>query len=192
MHTDGKDDTHCQTRTAAAIRHPNVEEGSRPRPAVGSLTTAKSDAEIKPRFCPAKYPEKFAGKYLQKYPQSCARLRGHVYLHLNSDLYLDLSDKLFAELSREKFEKLFLKSFQKMFAMLFDLLFDLKYRLLYVSSYLVLYRQKPRGRRPVGRGVGGRIVVENGPTTTYRQSYGTVEACARPARRTGRLYNFVY
>ena len=38
-----------------------------------------------------KYPEKFAGKYLQKCPQSCARLRGYMYLHLNSDLYLNLN-----------------------------------------------------------------------------------------------------
>ena len=37
----------------------------------------------------AKYPEKFARKHLQRYPESYARLRLHMCLHLNSDLYLD-------------------------------------------------------------------------------------------------------
>ena len=43
---------------------------------------AKTDAEMKPRLSAAKYPEKFAGKYLQKCPELCARLRRHLYLHL--------------------------------------------------------------------------------------------------------------
>jgi hypothetical protein len=75
-----------------------------------------------------KYPEKFAGKYLQKCPQSCARLRGYMYLYLNSDLYLNQSNKLFAELYREKFEKSLRRLFRKSFALSFGKLFNLKYR----------------------------------------------------------------
>jgi len=67
----------------------------------------------------AKYPEEFTGKYRTRYPDSCARLRQDVYLHLNSELCLDLDNKPFAEKNREKSEKLFHKKFQKSFAVLF-------------------------------------------------------------------------
>jgi hypothetical protein len=79
-------------------------------------------------MCVEKYPEKYAGKYRQRYPEPCARLRGHKCLQLNSDLYPDLSNKLFAELNREEFEKSFQQLFRKSFASSFDSLFGLKYR----------------------------------------------------------------
>ena len=73
------------------------------------------------------------------------------------------------ELNREKFEKSFPQLFQNFFASSFGSLFVWKYQQLRGLSYLVLYRQMlPRGR-PVGRGVGGRIVVGFRPPTTYRR-----------------------
>jgi len=74
-----------------------------------------------------KYPEKFAGKCRQRYPESCARLRRHVCLQLYLYVYLNLNSKLFAELYREKFAKSFQQLFRKFFASLFSKLFDLKY-----------------------------------------------------------------
>jgi hypothetical protein len=60
----------------------------------------------KARLCLAKYLSLFVRKYPQRYPQPCARLRRHVYLHLNNDLCLNLNLDLDLNLL------LFLKSFQ--------------------------------------------------------------------------------
>jgi hypothetical protein len=72
--------------------------------------------------------EKFAGKYLRWCPQSCARLRRHVYLHLDSYLCLDLN----LDLNLNLYLYLFLNSFRqlslKLFAASFDSMFVLKFR----------------------------------------------------------------
>jgi hypothetical protein len=59
-------------------------------------------------LCPAKHTEKFAGKYLRKCPELCARLRRHVCLLLNLNLYLN--PNLDLDLNLDLF--LFLKSIQ--------------------------------------------------------------------------------
>jgi hypothetical protein len=119
-------------------------------------------------LCLSKYAAKFVRKYLQRYPQPCARLHEHVYLHLNSDLYLDLSNKLFTELNREKFEKSFLKSFQKSLAFTFGLLFAQKYRQLRGLSCLALCRQRLPFRQSLGRPLGRAHCGSNYTTATYR------------------------
>jgi hypothetical protein len=51
---------------------------------IDNWTTTKADAEMKPLLCTEKYPEKFAGKYRQTYPELYARLRRQMRLHLNT------------------------------------------------------------------------------------------------------------
>ncbi len=79
-------------------------------------------------MCLAKYLSLFVRKYLQEYPELCARLR--LILNLNLNLNLDLFLYLDLDLNLDLF--LFLKSFQqlfrKFFASSFDSLFVLKYR----------------------------------------------------------------
>jgi len=78
------------------------------------------DAEMKPRLCTEKYPEKFAGKYRQRCLQMRRDLHEHVYLHLNSDLYLDLSLDLDHNLNLDLSLNLNLCLFLKSFAVLFE------------------------------------------------------------------------
>jgi len=56
--------------------------------------------------------------------------------------------------------------FRQLFAALFDSMLVSMLALLHVSVDSALRRQRLGGRRPVGRGVGGRIVVEDCSTTT--------------------------
>jgi hypothetical protein len=70
-----------------------------------------------------------------------------LYPNLNLDLNLDLIHQLFDTL------------YQQLFATLFGAMFDLKYVQSQVSFDPESYRQKLPPRQPVGRGVGGRIVV---------------------------------
>jgi len=86
------------------------------------------------------------------------------YLHLYLNLYLDLRPSLY----RELFEKSYQPLFQQLFATLFGSMFDLMSTSLWVLTCLVLSRQMQLPRRPVGRGVGGRIVAGKRSTTTYR------------------------
>ena len=87
-----------------------------------------------------------------------------MHSELNLALYRALNPSLYRELFAELFEKLL----QKTLAALFGSLFDLMYGWFYASSRLALNQQMLLPRRPVGRGVGGRIVVGIRPTTTYR------------------------
>ena len=59
----------------------------------------------------AKYPEKFARKYRNRYPESYSRFR--FLLNLNLNLDFDLSLDLDFDLNLNLF--LFLKSFQRLF-----------------------------------------------------------------------------
>ena len=72
----------------------------------------------------AKYPERFARKYLQKYPEPYARLRGHACLLLNLNLYLNLDLHLNPDLNLN--------------LNLFLTLFDLRYGWLWAVSWLAL------------------------------------------------------
>jgi hypothetical protein len=117
---------------------------------------------------PAKYPERFARKYLQRCPQPRARLRRHVCLYLDNELCLDLSNKLHTELNRKKFEKLFQQLFRTLFASLFGSLFVLKYPQLWGLTYLALCRQRLPTRQSLGRPLPDRIVAGHRRTTTYR------------------------
>jgi hypothetical protein len=100
--------------------------------------------------------------------------------------------KLFASLYHELFAKSYQSLFRQLFAALFGSLFELMYGWLQALSCLALNRQMLLPRRPVGRGVGGRIVVRNGRTTTYRQSHIAAGACARPARQSAGFYKLVH
>ena len=87
---------------------------------------------------------------------------------LNNELYLDLNRWLHMELNREKLAKSFQLLFQRLFVSSFGSLFESTLPQSYVSMRLAPGRQRLPGRQPVGRGVGGRIVVRNRSTTTYR------------------------
>jgi hypothetical protein len=65
---------------------------------------------------------------------------------------------------------------QQLFATLLGSMFDLMYGELQASSRHATYRQTLPTRRPVGRGVGGRIVVRDCSTTTYRWSVSRASA----------------
>ena len=90
------------------------------------------------------------------------------------DLDLDLNPSLYGWL----FEQLFETLFQTLFAKLFGSMFKSKSAWLWASSRLALYTRMLLPRRPVGRGVGGRIVVGERSTTTYRCPPGLWTAVA--------------
>ena len=114
-------------------------------------------------LCLAKYLSKFAAKFRSKYrrlrTRLCHQLHRQLHRELNIVLYLGLDASLCDALLKQLFKTLF----RQLFAKLFGLLFDLKYLQLQSQSYLVLYRQMLPPRRPVGRGVDGRIVVRTRP-----------------------------
>ena len=117
------------------------------------------------------YLAKYLALFVTKYRQKCRRLRTHLHrqvrlsfhLDLNLDLNLDFYPSLLGALLQSLFETLF----PQLFATLFGSMFKSKFAPLYLSMGPALCRQRLGGRRPVGRGVGGRIVVWNGPATTY-------------------------
>jgi len=78
-----------------------------------------------------------------------------LYLDLNLDLDLDLNPSMYRELLAKSHRSLF----QQLFASLLGSMFDLMYGELQALSRLASYRQTLPPRRPVGRGMGGRIVV---------------------------------
>jgi hypothetical protein len=142
----------------------------------------RRDLAPKARLCPAKYRLLFVGKYRQMYRRLRSRLYRQLRLSFHLDLNLDLNLDLYQLLFRALLAKSYQSLFQQLFETLFGSMFDLKYGQLQASSYPESYRQKPAPRRPVGRGVGGRIVARNGPTTTYRQSYATMATRVAPVR----------
>jgi hypothetical protein len=110
--------------------------------------------------------------FLRKWRPTCLQPCRDLCLRLNPALCLDLCLNLYLNLNPSLFRTSFAKSFQSLFrtffAALFGSMFASKDAWLRASSCLAPYRQRPRGRRPVGRGVGGRIVVRERHTTTYR------------------------
>jgi len=123
---------------------------------------------LKVRSGLTKYRSLLVVKYRQIYRESCACLRWQVYRKLDHELYRKLHGKLLAELSRSLLSKPHETLIRRFFASLFAAMFGSLFEKLRASSRLPTHRQRPRGRRPVGRGVDGRIVVGFWPTTTYR------------------------
>jgi hypothetical protein len=70
-------------------------------------------------------------------------------------MYLNLNPRLYGWLFKQLFETFF----QQLFASLFGSMFESMLVWSHAPSYLALRRQRLPGRQPVGRGVGGRIVV---------------------------------
>jgi hypothetical protein len=114
------------------------------------------------------YLSLFARKHRQKH----CRLRTHLYRQLHRQLHSEMNLALYRDLGTSLHRALFAKSykslFRQLFAALFGSMFDLMYGWLQVSSRLALCRQMLPPRRPVGRGVDGRIVLGERSTTTYR------------------------
>jgi len=135
----------------------------------------------------AKHPPLFVMKYRPKLRALCTHLRQQLRLSLHLDLNRDLNPELYLLLYRE----LFVKAHQSLFRELFGSMFMSMLTLLSISIDPALRRQGPEGRRHVGRGVGGRIVVGNDRTTTYGQACITVGAWARVTPQNGRYYNIV-
>jgi len=115
----------------------------------------------------AKYPALFLTKYRRSYRSLGIRLRQQLrlslYLELNLDPCPDLNLNLNLNLIPQSDQSLF----RQLFATLFGSMFGSKFVQLYVWMDSALCRQRPGGRRHVGRGVGGRIVVRDRRTTTY-------------------------
>jgi hypothetical protein len=84
----------------------------------------------------------------------------------NLALYRDLDDSMFGAFLKSLFKTFY----RQLFATLLGSMLGSMLGLLYLSVDSALFRQRPGGRQPVGRGVGGRIVVGNGRTTTYRRA----------------------
>jgi hypothetical protein len=114
---------------------------------------------LRAESCRSKYLPLFVTKYRQMCIQLRTRLHRQVCPQLNSELCRKLREQVYAALFAALFAKLFETLSEKTLAALFGSLFALKPRPLWASMCLALCRQRPRGRRPPGRGVGGRIVV---------------------------------
>jgi hypothetical protein len=116
-------------------------------------------------LCRAKNPAKNVWKYQKKY----RRLRTHLYRQLHRQLHSELNLALYRNLDPSLFGALFAKTYEsllrQMLATLLGAMFDLMYGELQASSHVALNRQMLPPRRPVGRGVGGRIVVYGSPNT---------------------------
>jgi len=82
-----------------------------------------------------------------------------VRLHLRRRLYLDLNLNLNLRLYPALNRALFQKPYVKPNPALFHQLYGLKYRSLFNTVNLAAYRRTQPGERPLGRWVGGRIVV---------------------------------
>jgi hypothetical protein len=94
------------------------------------------------------YLSMYGSLFVRKFRQKYRRLRTRLYRELRLSLHLDLNLYLF------------LRSFRQLFATLFGSMRDLKHGELLAWSHVAQCRQRLPGRRPVGRGVGGRIVGE--------------------------------
>jgi len=115
-----------------------------------------------------KHPTKRTSKHRQRDRELRTRVRRQLrrsfYLDLNLDLSLELCPSLYRELLTKSYRSLF----RQLSATLFGSMFGSKYEQLHVWMDPALFRRRQGGRRSVGRGVGGGIVVGNVPTTTYR------------------------
>ena len=127
----------------------------------------------------AKRPSLHVRKHLWKHAQSYIRLHRRVRRPLRLNLNLDLGPNLNLDLNLNLGHPLFETLSRQSFASSFGSMFGSKFVQLYVWMDPALCRQKLGGRQPVGRGVGGRIVVrcpadtipcgaDNGPFTHAR------------------------
>ncbi|MBM3330569.1 hypothetical protein FJY68_01800 [candidate division WOR-3 bacterium] len=89
-------------------------------------------------------------------------MRRELCPELNPDLNLDLNPSLY----RALFTKSYRSVFRLLFAPLFGSMYESMLAQLSVPMRLAMCRQRLGGRRPVGRGVGGRIVVLRPANTT--------------------------
>jgi len=114
------------------------------------------------------YLSLFVRKYRQECPQPRAHLHRHACLLLNLNLDLDINLDLDLNLNLFLFLNSFQSLFQTLFVKLFGSMLKSKSAWLWASSRLAPCPQMLLPRRPVGRGVGGRIVALDRCTTTYR------------------------
>ena len=132
---------------------------------------------------------KYDSSFIRKYPQTCRKLYGvlcrQVCRKLCPELNLNLNFGLNLNLNLNLNSRSYPSLFRQMLAALFDSMLESKYAQLLALSHLALRRQKLPPRRPLDRGVGDRIVVGNGLTTTYRRR--PVRLLCPLASRRGRL-----
>jgi hypothetical protein len=115
----------------------------------------------------AKYRWKLIAKYRQRLRALCIHLRQQLRLSLHLNLNLDLRLDLHLSLRRAFLAKLLKTLLRKKLAPLFGSMFESMLVWPHAPTYLALRRQRLLGRQPVGRGVGGRIVVLR-PANTIR------------------------
>ncbi|GEM_PF-1211128 len=132
---------------------------------------------------------KYHSSFIRKYPQTCRELYGElcrrVCRELCPELNLNLNFGLNLNLNLNLNSRSYPSLFRQMFAALYGAMFASSCEQLFGTTRLVLSLNRQPGRRPLGRGVGGRIVVGNGLTTTYRRR--PVLLLCPQASRGGRL-----
>jgi hypothetical protein len=128
----------------------------------------KADLTPNARFGRSKYLSLFVRKYRPTYRQLHLKLRCELYRQLSPALNLKLDLDINPLLNRTLFAALYLKTDPSLLAPSFGAFYLKKQRSFDGPIYPQLCRRMLPTRRPGGRGVGGEIVVRNGPTTTYR------------------------
>ena len=139
------------------------------------------------RLCLAKYSSTLVGKYRQTHRQLRARVYCQLHQQLHHELNLALYRNLDPSLYRELFATSYQSLFQQLFAALFGSMLKSKSKQLLAPLRLAICRKRLPGRRPVGRGVGGRIVVRHVADTTYCGSPGLPDVGLKRPRCPGVL-----
>ncbi len=124
---------------------------------------------LRAAFGLAKYHSSFIRKHPQMRRELYGELRRQVCHKLCPELNLSLNFGLNLNLNLNLNSRSYPSLFRQMLAALFGSMLESKYAQLLALSHLALRRQKLPPRRPLGRGVDGRIVVRDGLTTTYRR-----------------------
>jgi hypothetical protein len=147
--------------------------GSRSLPGTRSLIIDNWNLAPKPRFGRSMYLPLYVRKHRPMYRQQCPalrrELRGPARRQLRRALRHRLREQLLADLLVELHATLLKTLLETKLAALLGSLLDSRQGSLQAPKRPALRRQGLQGRRPPGQGVGGRIVVENCPTTTYRR-----------------------
>jgi len=118
-------------------------------------------------------------------------LRQQVRRQRDSALNLDLDLNLHRLLHHEMLAELLGTLHQQSLASSLGSNLDSMLRTLPASTPPALHRQKLQSRRPPGHGVGGRIVAQNGRTTTCRQDCTTMQMQVSSNVNAGESYKFV-
>ena len=125
--------------------------------------SCRDEVNLSLNLCLQPSPLLYLSLFVRKYRQTslkpctdlCRQLRSSLCPELNLNQCSDLNLNLSLNLNLQSYPSLF----QQLFAALYGTMFASSCEQLFGSTRLALYLNRQPGRRPVGRGVGGRIVV---------------------------------